>query len=370
MLKLKFLGELNIRLNGKSVTDKVSSKSVAILALLFSGEKHQMSRRELMSYLWPDSGEDAAKYNLRFNLWQMRKLFSPEKTDKPFIKVNREYCSINPDYPYECDLEEILRSDIEQEQNPEKLEKLFKLFTGDFLQNRYFSGCAEFEEMMIMQRYSLENKKMKLLKKLISVYYREGKVELCLKALVSCEEMDPYDEENARIRIELLVKEEKYNEAIHYYQRFYSKLTGDIGTEPCEELKHCAGRIRKLNSADRQRLRIFARALPHIEYYWMAEVIKELLETEGFQIETYLEKAQISDLAYIQYRLGECRQIPSATRIADGFLTLIFNICEKGQELELELFPEEEIDPISADVIKILKERKLPRLYLTTVKDR
>lgn len=364
MLKLKLLGELNIELDGKAITDKVSSKSIAILALLFSHENHQLSRRELMDYLWPDSGEDAAKYNLRFNLWQMKKLFNREDSDESFLLVTRDFCAINSDYPYQCDFCDIQETNPEEENSVKKLERIYSLFTGDFLENQYFAGCADLEEMMIMQRYSLETKKMHFLKKLIAAYYKEGKDVSCLKALASCEEMDPYDEDNARIRIELLVKAGKYSDAIHYYQRFFSKLASDIGVEPSAELKECAGRIRKLGVGGNSGgfVKISARAMKHVECYWMADVIRELLDMEDFCAEDYLDDEQISDLAYIQHRLGSCNQIPSMARIVDGFLKLIFGICQRGQCLEFDVGEPERLDPVSADVVKMLMDNGNSRL--------
>lgn len=32
-----------------------------------------MRRSDIISYLWSESSDDAAKYNLRFNLWQIKK---------------------------------------------------------------------------------------------------------------------------------------------------------------------------------------------------------------------------------------------------------------------------------------------------------
>ena len=60
-------------LDGADVSDQISSKAAAIIALVLMRETRQMRRSDIISYLWSESSDDAAKYNLRFNLWQIKK---------------------------------------------------------------------------------------------------------------------------------------------------------------------------------------------------------------------------------------------------------------------------------------------------------
>lgn len=79
MLEIKLLGELQLSLNGEDLTSSISSKCAALIALLMAHKNHRMSREELLGYLWPESSEDAAKYNLRYNLWQLKKALGEEQ---------------------------------------------------------------------------------------------------------------------------------------------------------------------------------------------------------------------------------------------------------------------------------------------------
>ena len=95
-----------------------------------------------------------------------------------------------------------------------RLEKLTGLFRGDFFEDWYFAGCAELDEMIILLRYNLENRKLRLFRKLARLYFDSGRSEKCLKALDVCDELDPYDERHARIRLELLMEEKNISKPI------------------------------------------------------------------------------------------------------------------------------------------------------------
>lgn len=138
MLKLKFLGELKIECDGKDLTGAVSSKAMALLAILTVQKGRQMTRRELINYLWPDSEPAAARYNLRYNLWQIKKLAAPDKDGNSFLIITKEQCRINDKFEAESDIARILSADINQCDGLSQLESVYSLFTGDFLKTAIF----------------------------------------------------------------------------------------------------------------------------------------------------------------------------------------------------------------------------------------
>ena len=73
MLYITFMGGPRFLLDGADVSDQISSKAAAIIALVLMKATQQMRRSDIISYLWSESSDDAAKYNLRFNLWQIKK---------------------------------------------------------------------------------------------------------------------------------------------------------------------------------------------------------------------------------------------------------------------------------------------------------
>ena len=81
MVEIKYLGITKIILNGKDITSKFGGKTLALLGLLLINNTGYISKEKLISYLWPESTEDAGKYNLRYNLWLIRK-FLPRDNKK------------------------------------------------------------------------------------------------------------------------------------------------------------------------------------------------------------------------------------------------------------------------------------------------
>jgi len=65
MLKIKLLGKNKIEYFGENLEPKLGNKTMAIIYLLISNKGRYVSRDKLTFYLWPDSTEEAAKYNLR-----------------------------------------------------------------------------------------------------------------------------------------------------------------------------------------------------------------------------------------------------------------------------------------------------------------
>ncbi len=66
---------------------------------LMCAPSRQTSKSTLKDLLWIDAGEKAA-YNLRFNLWSIKKNI-PEIDGENFIITAGSTCRINPEYPVE-----------------------------------------------------------------------------------------------------------------------------------------------------------------------------------------------------------------------------------------------------------------------------
>lgn len=354
MLILKFLGDIKIELNGVDITESLSNKSIALLAIILTNKENKMSRSKLLGFLWPESSEDAAKYNLRYNLWQLKKTIIPDERGKQFLIVTKDFCGINEEYAFSCDIVDIMTAKVEEDTEIGDLEKIYELFKGDFFENLYFTGCDEFVEMVLMHRYFLENKKLSLLKRLIKTYYEKKQWDKCLSALEACEFLDPYDEDNALKYLEILIREEHYTMAIKYYQNFYNKLTCDIGIEPSQEFKKLAEHLKNYRKPEKRGIVIKALSIYSVDCYLMADIVKKLINLPNFSIGEFLDSNQISDLASIQYRLGTSSRCPTMARTVDGFIELICGVCEKYEKLQIEI-QGCKIDPISKDVIEHLK---------------
>lgn len=361
MLKIQFLGEVKFILDGKDISKQVSNKSVALLLILMIKDGHRCNRRELYNLLWPKSEEDAAKYNLRYNLWLLKKLIpSWGKEEIPFLEANRDYIFIHEDYPFQCDLMQILASRPEQIDALDRLEELEELFIGDILAGSCFPGCDELNELVIMQQYALENKQLTLLEKLVQFYYGKNMKTQCLDMLNKCDKLDPYDESNAKIRMQLLLDEGKFNEAMRFYQQFTSMLSQDIGLPPSVELKRLAEDIKlpKTSLMPDQVLRIQVDAIGEIDGYLLSQIVGQLLAQKLINLADFLSPAQIEDLAYIQWRAGDCPKNGSSTsRIVEAFCALIDGLIAAGKSLHVSVNAGGSPDRISRATLQMLSQK-------------
>ena len=95
MLDIKFLGKVKIEYDGIDITDKFGAKTKALLSLLILNKDKSLNREKIISYLWPDSSEDSGRFNLRFNLWQLRNIIGLDENGNKFLHTGRSHCSIN-----------------------------------------------------------------------------------------------------------------------------------------------------------------------------------------------------------------------------------------------------------------------------------
>ena len=336
MLEIKFLGEIRFLKDGKDVTEGISSKCALMIAILLSQKGKKMSRQELMGLFWPESSEKAARYNLRYNLWQLKKTLNDEK--EPFLLVSKNSCQINERYAYRCDYLAAAQTNVGRLPDQKSMEGLLESLEGDFFEGLFFEGCEDLDEFIMMQRYSLENTKRTLLKRLVRDLWERKEWDACLRILGENEKDDPYDEENAIIRIKILMEQDKLREAREFYRRFCIRLFSDISMEPGESLRTIGQELHVQNMPQPETFSINCRGIKRIELYGVASFLAELLNQENFRLDSYLSRDEVEELACIQRRMGKMSaQVPSIARLTDDFLELIDRMIKSGKRLVISL---------------------------------
>src|SRR6056297_3850996 len=156
-IQINMLGSPKIIYNGNDITEKLSYKSAGILYYVSANDS---SSREKIAYtFWEGSSEDAAKYNLRYNLWSMNKIFkSSNKNEDPILEWNKNNLFLNENYDLDIDIESYSKNIKSQDLNLKSLIKLKSLYKGEFLEGFYLKDSFAFNDWLFFEREKYQKK--------------------------------------------------------------------------------------------------------------------------------------------------------------------------------------------------------------------
>lgn len=393
MLNIYFLGKSRFEYDGIEFGDKLGNKTIALICLLVLNEKRYLSREKIIGYLWPDSNAEAAKYNLRYNLWLIKKNIEPDKNGQQFLCVDNDCCSINKDYEFKCDIFDILNFKPSSSDTINRMLKLKQLFRGDLLEGCYFNKCDELNELIIFERINFEQRKVKVLKRLVELYENENNYDSCIEIINEILEIEPYDEEMVLKILDIYIKCGKQVAAITYYNNFSNLLAGSLGISPSYELRNKYKEIRltlsdcndDLSSEDKHsrvsdkknihsEIKILSDCIKNIDYFWMSNVVGEITTAVDKSHINKLSKREILDLGYIQSDILNCldeeldfyteyKREVTGVNIVNAFIKLLTQVSHK-QSITIVILNSEDMDEVSSNVLKYLVRNKIDGLNL------
>lgn len=383
MLDIRFLGKVTIKYNGQNIEEQLGSKAIALICLLALNHRKYMSREKLEGYLWPDSDTEAAKYNLRYNLWLVKKNIGKDKDGGAFLYIDNECCGINSKYKFKCDIIDIIEFIPSQKDSIENIIKLKQLFRGDLLEGYYFKNCDELNELIIFERMKFEQQKIKVLKCLVKLYENKGEYTSCLKIIDKILEIEPYDEDMVLKALNIFVECGKPVSAVSYYNDFSKVLANNLGVFPSEKLRKKYNHIKESLSTkeydkqsldktrDYHHLEINSFCIKDIEFFWISDVIKNIVDITDCNCINQLNERELFDLGYIQPDILNCPKEKvdltydgykvMSVGIVNSFIKLLTCLC-KSYKLTIIISNSTEIDNISKNVLDYLKEVKLKNL--------
>ncbi len=372
MLSINLLGQVNISCNGVRIAEKLSTKLTALICLLVLNADREMSRERISAYLWPDSDEEAARYNLRYNLWTAKKLIPPDRNGENFILVTKESCRINKRYRFQCDKLCIDKFNIKAERSLDELIRLKELFKGDFLEGFYLKNCDEFNEVVLFEQVVCQNKQIEIMKKLTELYERENRYEEALQVLHEMMAIEPYNENVAQRILNIYKISGNRAAAINYYKKFESQLRLELNIAPNIDLKLLYRNLTDepsggelyttLKRVDQKKLAIETRCMKSVHYFWAADVVGALLRKANGKYLLELDVNYILDLSYIQNELilsyekliskehREVGTVPSV-RIVNAFLKFLSHVSAIYQ-VNIHIVNFSEMDPSSMVLLK------------------
>lgn len=371
-LCVNVLGKIELNHNGVQLENKLSAKGIALICLLLLSSRKHISREKLIAYLWSDSDEEAARYNLRYNLWNIKKLIPTDQRGEELIVSDKDCCIINPKYNFRSDLLQLREFEQKKEESSiEELLEMKSLFRGDFLEGIYIKNSDEFNEKIIFERILCQNKYVEILKRIVDRYLEEKNYHECIRILNELTVIEPYNEEFACRMMSVYIDSGQRGTAMTFYKNFESMLRRNLNITPSKELKLLYGALLDQPTEDnrkwsvgcglkKQNLKIDIRSMKDVEYYCMAEILKKILLRADRKYIFGLEKGYMEDLAHIFRELGivyekTCgeklafRPEVPRVRIIEAFLRFMQRISEMYR-LDIEIKNVEEIDVVSRNV--------------------
>lgn len=235
VLKIELYGTVNISFYGSDITDQLSKKSIGMIAYLLCTPYQQASKDTIRELFWIDAGEKAA-YNLRFNLWNIKKLI-PDIDGESFILTQGGMCRINPQYPMEtCVLDKIQNSQTEISE--EELIEVTKLEGSlTFMEHFYLKDCDDFNDWLVLERSSQERKVINLLGKAADHLEEKDELEETVAVLKKMVYLSPFEDD---FHIRLMKIHEKignFGEAVREYRKYSEWLKKELGVAPSKKLK-------------------------------------------------------------------------------------------------------------------------------------
>lgn len=251
MLQIRLFGKPQVICDGTDITPELGNKGCALLCILFLRGGDYYAREKLAAYLWPDSAVSAAKYNLRYTLWKIKKSTDTGEGGRSLIKLDREYCCIDRAYDYICDLQTIDEIDPET-RSADELKRACDAFGGELLEGYYFNHCEDLNELILSQRIYYEKRKNRLLMKAAELYEQRDMLPEAVGILERVMEYEPYNEQLALRLMTLYERGGDRSRAIRFFNEFRNRLASNLDLSRQRhhaEIRGAEGRARRARGA-------------------------------------------------------------------------------------------------------------------------
>lgn len=237
-LHIQMFGPMGFSVSGVPIATKLSAKSLAIVGFLICSEQHRASRDKLASMFWSES-YDTATYNLRYNLWNIRKTIPPDQNGAEFLLASKDACSINPDYQYTSDLRRLKRLlDVPAEQaSREQLIEMKLILERELMEEFYIRDSNDFNDWLLFERTRYQRTCQQVLERLLDRYTAAGDLDGAHSTLEDLLRVSPYEEEYYYHIIQLCQDRGDRAAAIQYCRKCEEILQTDLNLPPSKRLR-------------------------------------------------------------------------------------------------------------------------------------
>ncbi|MFQ5419135.1 MAG: tetratricopeptide repeat protein [Anaerolineae bacterium] len=243
--------------NGREIT-LPTRQETALLAYLAVEQERTHSRSALMSLLWGEKTDRAARNSLRQTLFRLRQALSvEEQTAVPFLLISPQMVQFNPQSPHTLDLRQFTHSLDRWEAHDheilaacpaclDRLERAVTLYQGAFLDGFTLDASPAFEEWAIIWRERLHRRLLDALYHLAQAYIHRGEHQRARRYAWQQVALEPWREEAHRQLMEAMARGGHLQEALAQYQTCRTVLQQEFKMPPSDETRALYERIRAM----------------------------------------------------------------------------------------------------------------------------
>lgn len=236
-LQLNVLGPLAIAAEGRPVS--LGSRKAAALLVYLAANPEGAGRDHLATLFWPDQSQSRARAYLRNALWMLS-----QAGLEPWLDLQRESVALKPEIS--LDLAEFRQAFIQTGEHghpPQEacpaciplLEKMVRLYRGDFLEGFSLPDSAQFDEWQFFQADGARAMLAQALERLVAYYDRQEQWAEGLPHARRWVALDPLNEAAQRWLVRLYARGGSRSLALKQFETLRDTLERELGVEPEEE---------------------------------------------------------------------------------------------------------------------------------------
>jgi DNA-binding SARP family transcriptional activator/tetratricopeptide (TPR) repeat protein len=228
-LELSLLGAARVRMNGLDVS-LATRKALGLLAFL--ALEGTTSRSKLADLLWSDMDEDAARNNLRKEVFRLR-----ETALRDFLDVSASSLALTN---VQIDVHVFLEAEDDT---------ALEVYNGDFLAGVEISGASAFEDWLEAKRELFKNRFARLLAARAVKLEALGDLRAALETRLQLLETDPLQESFHREVMRLHWRLGERTQALERFSVLERTLELELGLKPLPETLKLLKNIETSNAA-------------------------------------------------------------------------------------------------------------------------
>lgn len=253
MISCRTLGPVDVSVDGNPApAELLWRKHLALLVYLARSPRGTRSREHLVTLLWGDKPEQAARHSLNEALRVLRRCFTEETLDTEGDTVRLDASAVAVDV-----------DDLEQHIGNEDWGEAAALIDGEFLEGFTIPNCSPFEEWLSSERMVWRSHSVEVLAREAERLAASGEVPEATRLGMTALDLDPLSDRAMRAVMHCLALAGDRPAALARYGDFCERLKNELDITPEVETESLATRVRAERFGIEERAEVPAGELHH-----------------------------------------------------------------------------------------------------------